>query len=536
MYEVVLVDDDVIVIEFLKRFIPWEDYGFKVVGHFQDSSLALAYLTKNAYDVLITDIGMPKLNGIELIEQLKESKINSPNIILSCHDEFHYAQQALKLEVYDYILKETMEESNIIALLERLKEKLDQEHFTNNQHLIMTHFLEKNHLTLKSKFIEKLMKEQNVEKTVWFKEQEELLGMDFSIEQYTPVLCFIDQYQDTIQYYENETLLQFGLNNLLEEVLVEMLPEVQIFFMQGEFFMLFQTNKTMDKQRTIESIIKEIHNKIRTLLKISITSCLGEQNVQGQELIENMRVLLNAKEHRLYYQYDSIQYYRPVLYTSDSIFKDYIEVSQKIKELILKDEKAQLVAFLSEQLNLKREKNYSPQVIKDWVMKLITDVKLYVNALKYFEAQSNEKIAAAIQDVETFEHLESVLEDIFNSLRKQIQSINLTTRNEDILKAQKYVQIHLSEKISLTDVAEHLHLNPSYFSRMYKKETGEGFVEYVTKMKMVKAMELLDHSTKSVVDIAFELGFESKSYFLKTFKKYYGLSPMSYRFKDKETV
>lgn len=251
MYDVVLVDDDVIVIEFLKKVIPWQDYGFQVVANFQGSSDALIFMLENPYDVLITDIGMPKLNGIELIEKLKSSKINSYNVILSCHEEFTFAQQAIKLEAYDYILKESMEESNIIDLLDRLKNKIDQERFSSNQHLKVTQFLEMN------------------------------------------------------------------------------------------------------------------------------------------------------------------------------------------------------------------------------------------------------------------------------------------TRNEDVIKAQKYVQKHLGEKISLTEVAEHLHLNSSYFSRMYKKETGEGFIEYVTRVKMEKALELLDQSVKTVEQIAYELGFESKSYFLKTFKRFYGLSPKSFKYKNR---
>lgn len=250
MYKVVLVDDDAIVIEFLKKVIPWQDSGFQVVATFQDSCVANEYMQENPFDVLITDIGMPKLNGIELIQQLKSTNINSYNVILSCHEEFQFAQQAIKLEVYDYILKETIEESNINDLLERLKNKLDQDRFTSNQQL---------------------------------------------------------------------------------------------------------------------------------------------------------------------------------------------------------------------------------------------------NASKLLE---------------------------------------MTYRNEDIIKAQKYVQTHICEKISLTEVAEHLHLNSSYFSRMYKKETGEGFVEYVTRVKMEKAIELLEESIKSVEQIAFELGFESKSYFLKTFKRFYGLSPKAYKFKD----
>jgi two-component system, response regulator YesN len=534
MYEVVLVDDDVFVIQFLKKMIPWQEYGFEVVAHFQDSSLALEYLQENAYDVLITDIGMPKLTGIELIEQLKKSNSNSYNVILSCHGEFRFAQQAIKIGVYDYILKETMEETSIIAILERLKKKLDQELYTSNQHLIVTDFLEKNNMTLKSKFLEKLMKEQNIEKTVWFKEQEELLEIDFSRGKYTPVLCFIDQYQEAITHFENETSLQIGVNNVVEEVLTKFKQEVQIFFLQGKFFMIFPLKniKTIETQRIIESTVKELHYKIRTFLKISITSVIGEQNVKGQQLIENMR-LLHDKEQRFYYQYDSMQYFHPILYTSDSIFQDYIEISHKIKELILQDNKGQIVEYISQHLNKIREKKYSPQVIKDWVIKLIYDVKLALNALKHFETQQIAITDHIIQYVETFEHLECVLEEIFDKFLEQINSIDLTTRNEDVLKAQKYVQTHLGDKITLTDVAAHLHLNSSYFSRMFKKETGEGFVEYVTKIKMAKAIELLDHSIKSVEQISFELGFESKSYFLKTFKRYFGYSPKAYKYKDK---
>jgi two-component system, response regulator YesN len=530
MYKVVLVDDDVFVIEFLNKMIPWQDFGFQVVAHFQDSSVALAYLQENVYDVLITDIGMPKLNGIELIEHLKKTKMNSYHVILSCHDEFRFAQQALKLEVYDYILKETMEETNIIVLLKGLKKKLDQERYTRHQHLNVTTILEKN--KLKAMFIEKLMREQNLEKAEWWKEHEQLLGADFSHKHYTPVLSFIDHNQEAIAHYDNESLLLFSVNNVLEEVLSKFSQKVQIFYLQGSFLMLLESKQTMDTQPFIEHIVKEIHSKIRTFLRITLTSVIGEHNVKHEPLIENMRLLLLYKDQRFYYQYGSIQYFSPIEFASHSIFQDYVEISQKLKELILKDKKDQLIDCINQKLNSIREKKYSPEVIKDWVIKLIFDIKLSLQALKHFETQSIVLTDQFIQYVETFEHLESVLEEICDQFLEQVKLIDLTTRNEDVLKAQKYVQTHFSEKISLKEVADHLHLNASYFSRMFKKETGEGFIEYVTKVKMAKAIELLDHSVKSVDQIAFELGFESKSYFLKTFKRNFGFSPKSYKYKE----
>lgn len=97
------------------------------------------------------------------------------------------------------------------------------------------------------------------------------------------------------------------------------------------------------------------------------------------------------------------------------------------------------------------------------------------------------------------------------------------------MKAQKYVLLNMDKKITLSDVAEHLHLNPSYFSRMFKQHTNMNFVDYVNHMKMEEAKKLLDHTSESVESIADKLGFESKSYFLKVFKKYYGTSPVEYR-------
>ena len=137
-----------------------------------------------------------------------------------------------------------------------------------------------------------------------------------------------------------------------------------------------------------------------------------------------------------------------------------------------------------------------------------------------------------VQNVETFEHLQSLMTDILIKLMDRVDQIDATPKNEYILRAQLYIQSHLNEKISLKEVAALLHLNSSYFSRLFKKETGESFIEFVTRIKMEKAKELLDNSTKSVEQIAIEVGFDSKSYFFKTFKQQFGMSPKSYKYQE----
>ena len=535
MYQVVLVDDDVLVTEFMEKIIPWGQHGFHVAGTFKDGVEAYAYLRENKCDVLITDIGMPRLNGIELISKLKEVDIDLYNIVLSCHDDFYFAQQALKLDVFDYILKESMEEEKIVELLERLRLTMDQEFQSKHQHLKIAKFLQQSNLSLKTSFIETLMEDQYIADDIWWSEQEELLDMDFSSERYTVVLCFVDQYQDAIDRYKKEVLLQFSLNNVIEEVLAEFLKDIQVFFLNGKFLIMFplKNTKQMEMQYLVERAVKEMQNKISTYLKISVTPVIGGENQLREGLVESMKLLLNNKEQRFYYPHGTIQYFQFIPYTNESIFRDYIDVVQDLRRMIMNREEAQVKEEIQNNIADIKTERYAPAAVKDWVIKLVLDIKIYLNAQAYVEDQDFMTMTdQLVQNVETFEHLQSLMTDILIELMNRVDQIDATPKNDYILQAQLYIQSHLNEKISLKDVADLLHLNASYFSRLFKKETGESFIEFVTRMKMEKAKELLDNSTRSVEQIAIEVGFDSKSYFFKTFKKQFGMSPKAYKYKE----
>ena len=180
-----------------------------------------------------------------------------------------------------------------------------------------------------------------------------------------------------------------------------------------------------------------------------------------------------------------------------------------------------------------KTEHYAPAAVKDLVIKLVLDIKIYLNAQADFEDMDFITITdQLVQNVETFEHLQSLVTDRLIKLMDRVDQIDATPKNEYILQAQIYIRSHVNEKISLKDVAALLHLNSSYFSRLFKKETGESFIEFVTRIKMEKAKELLDNSTRSVEQIAIEVGFDSKGYFLKTFKQQFGMSPKAYKYKE----
>lgn len=163
---------------------------------------------------------------------------------------------------------------------------------------------------------------------------------------------------------------------------------------------------------------------------------------------------------------------------------------------------------------------------------LTLDLKVSLNALHHFDRSSSFSVKSdRIQDAENIQDLELLMKDIFHTYMEQVHQIDSASQNEDIAKAKRYIYSNLHMKISLKDISAHLHLNSSYFSRLFKQETGQTFIEYVTTLKMEKAMGLLDNSTKTVEQISYDLAFDSKSYFIRTFKKYVGVSPKAYKYK-----
>lgn len=127
MYNVMLVDDDYPVIELLSEAISWNELGLNLMGSYENGMSAWEEARSSPPDILITDIGMPKMNGLELSARIKEVKADVRIAILSCHNEFQYAQQAMRLNVQDYLLKDTLDPEELAQLLRRFKQAMDEE-------------------------------------------------------------------------------------------------------------------------------------------------------------------------------------------------------------------------------------------------------------------------------------------------------------------------------------------------------------------------------------------------------------------------
>ncbi|ASN06695.1 response regulator transcription factor [Virgibacillus necropolis] len=530
MYKVICVDDDYLVLEFLSQMIPWEEMGFIVIGSFQDGATALEHINSEIPDVIITDISMPIMGGIELIRNIKVLDSTIHSIILSCHNDFKYAQQALKLDAFDYILKESMESQMIIDLLNRLKEKLDSEQRTNLEKNQMEYLIKENLNILRSRFLHALLENKHENKPMWWEQQGNELGLDFSFNTCTPVLCFIDQYMLNKEAFGSDELLKFSIDNIVGEILKNEIGKCfSIFYKESMFFIFYPHQQKLYQHQDMQNSLKEIHKQLEDLLKVSITSVTGTSCEFPKSLVKQLKLMISTSDQRFYIEGGSITPMEQTNFSLEDIFTYYVAAEQELKMLTVQEDIESLEKSIHKWISFIYENRYQPNVVKKWVTKILIDINLKFNIMQDFETKHTVP-DDLISNVETVYQLEEELKKTFMKLVNSWKHINDLPERNEILKAQRYVLKNLDKKITLGEVADHLHLNPSYFSRLYKRNTGENFIDYVIKSKMENAKELLDRSNESVEKISEMLGYDSKSYFLKTFKKYFGMTPRDYKY------
>lgn len=528
MYKILLADDDYHVLEYLRKMIPWEALGFEVVGYCADGQEALHEAREHRPDVIMTDIGMPRMDGITLIKRVREEDPGIKSIFLTCYDDFKYAQEAIRLGSFDYILKETMDHGNISEMMERLKKELDQAKI--NQAVVenMKFLIKENLIVLRSKLLERLLSGDQPAINRWLKQHEQELEIDASYEDCIPILSFIDNYEELVEERFSEDTLKFAADNIISETL-GCTGKGFCLFHQDDTFFIFYAKGGYISEEEIQQVIRDINANLRRYLKLSSTALYGRSCKFPDGLIGELQDMLAASVQRFYLPPGSIAKAGELQFSAMDPAED-MEKHEEVKRLILREDQAGIEAWVERWESCVSEHQVHPDSVKKWVLSLLLEVEKMVQALQDFETDSiDPAVHHAISQAKTMRQLAARLLDTLSQYAARMKEINRLPKKAEIISAQKYVLLNLDKKITLGEVAKHLHLNPSYFSRIYKQHTGMNFIDYVNQMKMEEAKRLLDQTSESVEAIAEKLGFDSKGYFLKVFKKYYGISPVEYR-------
>lgn len=533
MYKVMLVDDDYPVLQLLSETIEWEQLGVSLQSTHENGASAFEKAMSEMPDILITDIGMPKMNGIELTKKLKNQNPNLKVAILSCHADFGYAQQALKLQVQDYLVKDTFDPDDLRKLILKFKDTLDEQNNKNIKHLQIQNMLDRNKESVKERFIKKTIEQPDINEINWIAEAKSL-GLHLDQSGYIGSLAMIHNYSKVKEQYLSEDTLNFAIHNVVTEEMERCYPGAQHFQHGGRELFVFFPSSLILKRNALSEVsesMKRIQHALKKSLNVSLSFITGQGCKNMLEFKQELLQLISRNHQSFYMKPGTIaEMKNPQEAPTEDLFSKYDEAAAEMRELIMLRDDNRITEYVNKWVIFLEEKQFPPELVKDWVLKLLLDLRVKLHALQLFRSQQTiEYMHNEIFEIQFLDELKTWLMSYFKSILSFVKEVYEQTKRKEILDAFKYVTVNIEKKITLDEVSSHLFLNPSYFSRLFKKEVGETFVEYVTKMKINRAKELLEQTADSVGKICERLGYDNQSYFIKIFKNYVGVTPIEYR-------
>ena len=284
---------------------------------------------------------------------------------------------------------------------------------------------------------------------------------------------------------------------------------------------------------TVEQTLRQRQRSLQQYSKLSFTFRTGSPVKDARSLKDQLIRMVEGKNLRFYLPESSIiklGHVREGFGDGGLLLAQYSEALDEFRSVVFDERLDMIDGFVSKWIDFIQYNRFRPMEVKEWLLKMILDVRMRLKSLQHYQSTfSSELLHHDVHELSSLRELELWLKDYLQQAIQWAGQVYRESHNREILECQRFVYNHLHMKISLEDAATHLHLHPSYLSRLFKRETGENFIEYVTRLKMEKAKELLEITDKSVEQISDSLGYENKNYFGKLFKAHTGFVPNAYR-------
>ncbi|MCB9134686.1 MAG: response regulator [Anaerolineales bacterium] len=519
-YKVFFVEDEVITREGIRDNVDWQASGFEFCGEATDGEMALPLLHTTQPDVLLTDIKMPFMDGLQLSKIVRERMPWVKIIVLSGHDEFEYAQRAIHLGVTDYLLKPVTVQK-LQNALQKLKTQLDHEQFEQNNLKNLQAQVAENRAILRDRLLFKLL--VGAVSPVEAIEKGQSLGIDLSARYYLVVILKVELV-DRTEKYDFDEIQQFQGEIM---TIVEKNPDIFLLKRDwGETVLIMKgsTPEYLEEERDV--LLEEIQQTgIRRHYQLIVGFGATKKRIADicQSYVEALAIIQNSEEFNLGEL--------PRLIEHD----DWLKVDKSAIENYLRyGAKEDFELFYAAYLQPLGERALKSNLIKNYIF---VDLILAVANLAHEIGGEMDKVIPELNSLETvITHVKSneqLREQVYKILVNALKFRDCQCNNQYynvIHQAVRYLECnYASSELSLNEVASQVNLSASHFSMIFSQEIGKTFKEYLTELRINKARELLRMTTLRSAEIAYEVGYNDPHYFSTVFKKNTGFSPREFR-------
>jgi two-component system response regulator YesN len=530
MHRILIIDDDRIIRKGLVQTIPWEEHGFQVGGEAADGEQGLQLIEEFHPQIVISDIKMPFMGGLEMARIIRERYPQIKLILLTGYNDFTYAQQAIKVRAFDYLLK-PVDKELLLEKVKRAAAEWDEENKAQQQ-------ISEANAFFRQAFLKKLFEQQGEEAELL--QEAVSLGIDLTGKTMIVFLLQIDEYYEdsvlTTDFVKHREALKYCISNICEELIRTERKGGVVELERDELVLLYSSDESSEKAKENARILAEhIKNTVKKYLKTTVTIAFGGA-YQGLFCIgSSYQEARSALSFRHFMGKDKVFSVVDIGTTSDCeksirIEGQEYELIQKVKLGLVQD----ALAVIDElECEVMQQNQISLQHVRLLAVQLV--ISLFRGAAEWAkewgQAQQSVPIYySKINSMQTISEIMICLKQIVGDLTQFMTTQRESHRCGVVGEAAKYIKEHYATQgLSLHEVAKHVHMNPVYLSTLFKQEKNINFSDFLLQIRMKKAMELLRLNNMKTYEVADVVGYSSPEYFSVCFKKYTGVPPVEFK-------
>ncbi|NJP41705.1 response regulator [Oscillospiraceae bacterium HV4-5-C5C] len=517
MYRVLIIEDEILVSIGLKNMLNWQKFNMQVIGEAPNGQAGYRMYQEKKPDLILTDIKMPIMDGLKLIQAVRQNDKTTRFIILTCYQEFDLVHQALRLGVSDYILKLKMSMPEMEAVLQRVKKELDARPRIKTGTQQIVNRLAENQAMLKLLYNPKGSFHD-------FCLHAPIASEFSSVTNYTvmSILIFISEQPaaDKANSLNNTSLLIW---DLLEQEAQKVNNSHVVRKTDDQYLILLDLSGKQNPDSLIRGLCQNINSSLQTYISVNSLIGVSQPSSSQSEFISS----LNQAQSALDGLYFSDVTYLIALSDVEQL-KQYLkcieDLYSSISLLIINQE---IKALLQTKVLALKQHRFSPQKYREALIYILYWLAARQNLQP---EQMTPEFSLLVQYIKESAHYSIAKKHWIKALLVLSQQpIDQNIHSREIQRVITYIDNNLGSKLCLKTLAEQAGMSPNYLCSLFKKEMSINIFDYINSIRIEKAKCLLTDNDQKAYVIAGEVGFSDESYFIRVFKRVAGMTPNEYR-------
>ncbi|WP_080832276.1 response regulator transcription factor [Cohnella massiliensis] len=542
MISVMLIDDDVPMLDYVAQLLKQLDLELELTASASTSEQALERFQTALPDLVVTDIGMPGMDGLELAQAFRTIKPEVRLIFLTCYEEFQYSKRAFQMEADDYLIKDELSAEQLRVSLRKAMDQF-RARSERMERYVIRQDIERNKDVLKTSFLKELLAGGGgLTGTMQFGER---LGISWKLPFFRVGFLHLDAASVAERYgYEDMHLIQYAVFNIVTEICADAgtapvsAPVTPFMTKDYEVYLIWNAagpgeaegspsrGKADGAEADMLRFMETVREKTKQYLKIDVLGFYWPEAVPLAQIGAAHRRMTACRDQSFYGSAGAAAVSaEPAPF--DPAADGKFDKERGLLSLALEENDGSwidlAVSAMSQRVAADR---LPPRLVKEACADLVRQLAYETNGQVGEGFYTH--LGLAVRAAEAVQLTRRELRGLF--VRHSLAPGGKEEERDLRLQAiDQYLQEHVDEMVTSVDMAHYLHLNPSYFSRFFKRLAGVNFTEYVNQFKINMAIRMLRQENETVENVAYTLGFSDRAYFSKVFKKYSGKSPSEFK-------